>query len=86
MEDLNEHHASFLELISAQQCEVALMNPPKTKVALPQIREFYYTLDKVNEGYYMEKVDEKDFHLWLSHIAKVLGVSNDGDNTYFDNI
>lgn len=84
--DLNEHHVGFLELIQAQQWVMALRTIPETIVMLPQIPQFYYTLDKVNEGYYMSKVDVLDFHFWSSYIAEVLGVPDDGDKTYFDNI
>lgn len=34
----------------------------------------------------MSKVDGLDFHFWSSYIAEVLGVPDDGDETYFDNI
>lgn len=84
--DLNEHHVGFLELIQAQQWVMALRAIPETIVMLPQILQFYYTLDKVNEGYYMSKVDGLDFHFWSSYIVEFLGVPDDGDKTYFDNI
>lgn len=61
--DLNEHHVGFQELIQAQKWVLALRTVPETNVMLPQIPQFYYTLDMVNEGYYMGKVDGPDFHL-----------------------
>lgn len=59
---------------------------PEKKVALPQIREFYYTLVKMNEGYFKAKVDRHEFHLRSGHITQLLGVLNDGDKIYFYNV
>lgn len=62
------------------------MSTSESQVALPQIQEFYFTLDKVNTWYQKAKVDGEDFHLWLSHIVVVLRVVDEGTKTYFDKI
>lgn len=62
------------------------MSTLKKKVELPQIREYYHTLEKVNEGYYKVKVDRQVFHRRSGQIAQLLGVSDDGNVTYFDNV
>lgn len=39
------------------------MSALETKVAFPQIQEFYITLDEFNLGYYKAKVDGQNLHL-----------------------
>lgn len=68
VEDLENHFGRFHVLMQTQSWEVAFMSTPMKKIALPQIKEFYFTLVKVNEGYYKSKVN-MDFHLRSSHIA-----------------
>lgn len=50
---------------------------------------------KVNEGYYKEKANKKDFYLRYDNIAQLLDAHNivqlldaldNGDKTYFDNV
>lgn len=61
-----------------------MMSNQELKVALLQIRELYFTFDKINPGYIKAKVDGQVFHLWSSHFVEVLGVSDEGDHLYFD--
>lgn len=56
------------------------------KIAPPQIREFYYNMDKINSGYITTIVDDQEFHLWSSHIAKILEVPHEGDCSCFNNV
>lgn len=86
VEDFNYDNPGFFKPVGAQGWDVALMTGSEMKVTLPQIHEFYFTLDKVNEGHYKAKVDRHDFHLQLSHIAKVVGVAVDKNKVYFDNM
>lgn len=58
----------------------------RKKITLPQIREFYHTMVKANEEYYNTKVDRQTFHLRSGNIPQLLGVLNDRDKTYFDNV
>lgn len=62
------------------------MSALKKSVALLQIREFYYNLDKMNKGYYKSTIDKEVFHVRSSHIAQHHGVPDDGDKTFFDNV
>lgn len=62
------------------------MSTLEKKIALIQIWELYYTLVKVNEGYGKVNVNGQIFHLRSSHIAQLLGILNDEDKTYFDNM
>lgn len=86
VEDLENHFEGFQGLVQIQSWEVAFMSAPVKKIALPQIKKFYYILVKVNDGYYKAKVKKKDFHLRSGNIAQLLGAPNDGDKTYFDNV
>lgn len=74
VEDLNDHNPSFFKVMEAQGWEVAMMSTPESKVALPQIREFYLTMVKVKSRYYK---DRQYFHLRLKYIAEVLGFADD---------
>lgn len=56
------------------------------KIAPPQIREFYDNMDKINSGYITTIVDDQEFHLWSSHIAKILKVPDGGDCSCFNNV
>lgn len=58
------------------------MSIPEPKIALSQIKELPYTTDRINTS----MIDRQKFHLWLSHIAKVLGVPDEGDRLYFYNV
>lgn len=58
-EDLNNHIGGFIGLVQAQSWGMALMSILEKKVTLSQIRKFYYTFAKVNEGYYKAKVDRQ---------------------------
>lgn len=62
------------------------MSTRMKKIALPQIKEFHDTLVKVNEGYYKENVNKKDFYLRSNNIAQRLAALNDGGKTYFNNV
>lgn len=86
VEDLNNHNVRFLQLVQAQSWDVAFMSPLGTNLALPQIREFYYTLEKVNKGYYTAKVEIQEFHLHSGLVTQVLGVPYDGNKIYFNNV
>lgn len=53
----------------SQSWEVAFMSTQVKKIALPQIKEFYHTLVKANEGYYKAKVNKKDFNMRFDNMA-----------------
>lgn len=61
VEDLNHQTPGFTEIVKAQGWKIAMMSTMKINIALPQIQEFYYTLDKVNPGCYKAKVDRQEF-------------------------
>lgn len=61
VEDLENHFGEFLGLVQTQSWEIALMYALVKKIAFPQIKEFYFTLVKVNEQYYKAKVNKQDF-------------------------
>lgn len=74
VDDLNNHFNGFHGFVDAQSWEIALMQALEKKVALPQIRKFYYTLTKMNEGYYKAKVNRQEFNLRLVHIVQLLKI------------
>lgn len=86
IEDLESYFWGFQGLVQTQSWEIAFMLTQKKKVALLEIREFYFTLVHMNKGYYKAKVNKKDYHLRLSYIAQLFGVLDDEDKTYFDNV
>lgn len=59
VEDLNHHNAELLKLVQAQQWKwITLLC--ETKVALPQIREFDYTVDNIRTDHFLERYLEVD--------------------------
>lgn len=86
VEDLNLHKPSFTKLVEAQRWKIVMMSTMEINIALPQVQEFYFTLDKDNSGYYNAKVDRQEFLRPMSLIFEVLGVPGEGDRSYIDNV
>lgn len=55
-----------------------MMYTPELMIALLQIKEFYFTFNKINSGYFKAKVDGQELHLQSSHIIEVLRVQSEG--------
>lgn len=62
IEDLESYFGGFQGLVQTQSWEITFM-PTQKKVTLLEIKEFYFTLIKMNKRYYKAKVNKKYFHL-----------------------
>lgn len=65
--------------------EIAFMTSLK-KITILQVRGFYHTYVKGNEGYSNVRVNNQIYHLRPAHIAQLLGAPDFGEETYFDNV
>lgn len=83
VEDLERHYGG---LQTCWKRKVGtLMSTSGNKIALPQIREFYHTLVKANEGTIILRWIGKCSILGKPNCT-TLRSSDDGDKTYFDNV
>lgn len=58
VEDLESQLGAFQDLVQIQSWEIAFIYALVKKIVLLQFEEFYYTLAKVNDGYYKAKVNK----------------------------